>query len=100
MTDSDEYQGWSNRETWALNLHLSNDHGLYDMVNEWAGEARRDASKLAEIAKDRLETLLDPGQYRDEFGGEQPDGLAMMAREVGSLWRVDWHEFAEAWLED
>ena len=24
-----EYNGWPNRETWAVGLHLDNDYGLY-----------------------------------------------------------------------
>lgn len=34
---SDEtYQGWANRETWAFNLHWSNDQGFYNETLEQA----------------------------------------------------------------
>jgi hypothetical protein len=95
------YQGWSNRETWAVNLHLSNDQGLYDQVNEMAEEVERDPFKLANRLQDFVsDELLSPDWYRDELGTAMPDAVIGIAREIGSTWRVDWNEIAKAWLED
>jgi hypothetical protein len=33
-TNTEEYNGWVNRETWATVMHLSNDEGLYDKCLE------------------------------------------------------------------
>ena len=30
----EEYNGWTNRETWATALHINNDQGLYEAVQE------------------------------------------------------------------
>jgi len=35
--NSNEYQGWSNYQTWAVNLHLMNDANTYDF---WVNTAR------------------------------------------------------------
>lgn len=37
MSD-EEYNGWSNRETWAINLHLENNQGDYLVMCEKAKE--------------------------------------------------------------
>lgn len=102
MTD-ETYQGWSNRETWAVNLHLSNDEGLCYEVNEFAEEAK--AAAGWRTLADRLESwvsdeLLSPAWWRDEMGTAMPEGIETMRSEVGSLWRVDWGEIAKAWLEN
>ena len=91
MSD-DTYQGWKNRETWAFNLHWSNDRGLYEetleRAKEWLSE-NEDASDyelgdyIIEYWKDFIE------DYEDSFGSKLPDALAMYRDEVGSWWRVD-----------
>lgn len=34
------YNGWKNYESWATGLWIDNDEGLYNMVREWAAEAK------------------------------------------------------------
>ena len=82
---ADNYNGWANRETWALMLWIENDQGL----SEWA----REIAPGGETAvKEWVETLLTPHLYREEFGSEMSEELSMMASDVGSLWRIDWDE--------
>ena len=42
---TDEYNGWRNRQTWAVALHLGNDEGMYEFTCEWASEALGEASE-------------------------------------------------------
>lgn len=93
MTDTETYNGWKNRETWAFNLHWQNDQGLY---NETLEEARRvlEFNSPDELSDRELGSLI-VGYWRDGIteyqaaGGKLYDALAMMRDEVGSWWRVD-----------
>lgn len=112
MSD-DTYNGWTNRETWAANLWLANDHGLYDMVNEWRDELEAEyvsglvedgASYVRNELADRIEQFFDDA-FAGDYGplGDGKSGLTelgSMLYDVGSLWRVNWTEVADAWMED
>lgn len=104
---SEEYNGWTNRETWATMLHVSNDQVLRERAEELALDGAtfrtdRDGAvgRLADVLRYWVESLVNPAEYRAEFGTEQPEGLQLMAADIGSLWRVDWRECAEALLDD
>lgn len=73
MTD-DTYNGWTNRETWALALHVDNEEWLYtesreavrrgmreNWHNVWSdGEPRDLTQPVAEEIKDWWEQTTDP----------------------------------------
>jgi hypothetical protein len=85
------YNGWANYPTWAVNLWLSNDEGLYQeataMTETWS---RGDHPKI--VLADRFKTWV-----RD---GLAPDlGASFAADLLGyALDQVDWLEIADAWL--
>jgi hypothetical protein len=93
---SEEYNGWTNRETWAVNLWVTNDQGLMNGVDEAmrdAYDAEGENYRLDEVYRGVMFDLLDG------------DGLPsretwMMKDDIGSLWRVNWRELAEAWVSD
>lgn len=99
MDRDESYNGWANRETWALHLHLTNDEGLYELVREGVRAAVAVGESGADWLRGFVETLCRPDFYRAEIGDEYPDGLAMMAADVGSLWRVDWDAVAASLAE-
>ena len=100
--DDETHNGWCNRETWAANLHLSNDEGLYcealDITceevaahAEWidrtyaSGTAPRGvtpALKVGEALVDLLNEIDDP----------------MVIGDIGSFWRIDRRELGAAWV--
>lgn len=91
---TETYQGWKNRETWAFDLHWSNDQGLYSMVLEWANEITRSEDDgevsdwdLGEQIIQRMRDMI--ATWKDDTGTDLPKELAMMRDEVGSWWRVD-----------
>jgi hypothetical protein len=113
--NKEEFNGWHNRETWAAALYIGNDQGLNDQAAELLGAAFDKGSLEGETVKDRrragiaragarldewIESLFTRKGYEGEYGGEWPAALADMASDIGSLYRVDYYEIAEALLED
>lgn len=126
--NKEEFNGWSNRETWAANLYIQNDQGLIDEITErlsiafdrGAAELRGSVlddpgsiegstpadrrsfgiSRAARSLENWLETILTGAGYREEYGSEWPHALQAMAADIGSLYRIDHREIAEAILED
>jgi hypothetical protein len=76
---NEDYNGWTNRETWAVGLHLSSDQDLQD-------EAKGMNSKQLEEFVDQLH----------EVSLETPENdlLRNMFIDIGSRWRVNWKELA------
>jgi len=90
------YEGWSNYETWAVNLWLSNDELSYRTVMEWAresraGEDRHDYDEPRFRLADRLKETLEE---------DMPDLGASMWSDLlrAGFAEVDWTEIAESWL--
>ncbi|MGA9761208.1 MAG: hypothetical protein WBQ14_02140 [Gaiellaceae bacterium] len=97
----DRYNGWTNRETWACHLWLTNTETLY----RWAEETARiyGVDGLKEGLELLQETTIDS---KDPFIYVEEAGLVIYARDarlalgdIGSLWRVDWGDVAEAFRE-
>ena len=103
MAREDTYEGWANRETWAVNLWLANDKPLYDDVRHLAQVAREstDGGPERDAVYD-LEARIR--EYVEEFVlGDDPMGTLGGIRTdllTGALGKVDYREIAEAWLED
>jgi hypothetical protein len=112
MADSnnDEYQGWTNRETWAASLHLSNAEWLYngarDVVTDALQAAGSDAgpftagNALEGWVTDIVDAHHETQDDKTTVGPcrENPD-ITMMDREVGSWWRVNWREVADGLMD-
>lgn len=94
------YEGWSNRETWAIKLHWDNNEGDY---NFFTGEAKRfknsgrSISEFADFLKDTAEEIQDIVINRPEEASKE---ARLFILDVGSLWRVDWDEIADAYYDE
>tara|TARA_B100001146_G_C16163651_1_gene426879 strand:- start:660 stop:1007 length:348 start_codon:yes stop_codon:yes gene_type:complete len=99
------YNGWSNRETWAWNLLVSNDQHLQEhFVEVCVGERKDRCAKGLEYpvvtmkyaVGDWLENAFNELIYEDDELSH-PVELAFR-REVGSFWRINWSEIGEHYV--
>jgi len=95
-----EYNGWSNRETWATKLWVDNDEGLYYHAKDMAsGYGNEDKRGLADGLEEWITELLDMEQVFTAPPAQRK-ALIMMSSDIGSLYRVNWYEIAESLLSE
>jgi hypothetical protein len=88
----EEYNGWVNRETWAMALHLSNDEGLYMTCVDLVGDdPMRGAQSIESSVTDWFDWVL--------CENDAPEWIRNMVADVGSLYRVDWLAVAKSFVE-
>lgn len=107
MNAIQEYNGWTNRETWATALHINNDQYLQETASDYALTAwtehaedneERSATSIDCLA-DTLESWITEDLLTVEnIAGNQ--GLFSMLTDIGSLYRVDWYEIAESFISE
>jgi hypothetical protein len=99
----EEYNGWKNRETWAAKLWIDNDQALYEIAREYAQEEIQGHDEGEEINAYHLGQTFK-GWIEDDLltleniAGNQ--ALFNMLTDIGSLYRVDWREIAQAFIDD
>ncbi len=91
MSDSG-YNGWTNYETWAANLWLTNDEGGYNWLVENAEECVSDAEGEKEAAAGDLAHRLE--SFHDEFYPEVSGLFSDLLRSAYE--RIDWREIADS----
>jgi hypothetical protein len=100
----DNYEGWTNRETWALVLHLDNDQTLHEAVYDYTDTAleehKEEDSREALLCHCLSETLRmwieEDLLTFDNIKGNH--SLWLMLTDIGSLYRVNWREVADYFL--
>jgi hypothetical protein len=91
----EEYNGWTNRETWATALHLNNDQGLYETVRDWAvSNWEEQESEAVTVLSESIEDFVT------ELVESDWDGVKFMRSDIGSLYRVNWREIAESFISE
>lgn len=93
MSD-DKYNGYANKETWALCLHIDNDESLQ---NHWRERAKK--CTFGRLITDLEKWVTELRQLVLE-GENTTKEARMLIEEVGSIWRVDFYEVAKAISEE
>lgn len=93
MTNEQDYNGWTNRETWATALYINNDEGLQSPILE-VTQQHTNTRELADEIQAFIEEVLD-------FDNVSSNRTAFnMLTDIGSLYRVNWYEIAETFMDE
>jgi hypothetical protein len=98
----DTYNGWKNYPTWAVNLWLSNDEGLYNEARERAQCCADDLEVPSYFNAEQALRFSVADMLKEWVTDDlAPDlGASFAADLLGyALDCVDWHEIADAWIE-
>ena len=105
--ENEDYNGWTNRETWAVMLHLDNDQALqhdymelYEQVSKEDNnsEVLTDEQNVIYQYEDQLREwitdILHPNYWLDH-NMKIPEWTINMMVDSGSLWIVNWKEITD-----
>jgi hypothetical protein len=93
MTTQDKtYNGWTNYETWLVNLWIQNDEDLYSQLHDMVVTV-----DTLFAAKEILMAWMD-NEY-DTYVEHAPHGLFQDLLR-GALAEVDWYEIAKDWRDE
>jgi hypothetical protein len=90
----DEYNGWTNRETWAAHLWLTNEESLYHEATAFGATLNGTADDTR--TREWFEGLINHLWKCVKDGTPLPFNAEAMLRDIGSVWRIDWRELAAA----
>lgn len=95
MSTDTTHNGWANRETWCIALHLDNTEWMHATACEMASPrnlyAENYAGTIREWVEEAHALIFYPVPGDPEIA---PEVRAMLA-DVGSLYRVDWDEIEQ-----
>ncbi len=95
----EEYQGWSNRETWAVRLHWDNDPVTDEVFRDSAKSFKEQDLSSTAFA----DHLQEEAEVMQSHVINDPDRATQEERlftaDVGSLWRVNWQEIADSYYD-
>ena len=91
--NNEKYNGWTNYETWVINIWVDNDEEIYltirDIINsyDWTGKTYELSKVLQEWYDKKVEKLgLENGVMHDLL--------------TGALSAVNWYELADHYITD
>jgi hypothetical protein len=101
MSTDEKYNGWTNYETWVVNLWMGNDEGSCSYWEEMAQEAYDRAEGDNTFTREEQATLDLSRLMQEEFEENCPEVTVMWADLLSSaLSEVNWYEIAEGLMEN
>ena len=101
--ESKDYNGWSNRETWATNLHITNDQYLYETAIDYTKQEIEGHDKAEVINPYHLGETLRDWIENDLLTFENVSvnkELFNMLTDIGSFYCVNWREIADNFIQE
>ena len=108
MAEDKRYNGWTNYETWNVNLWIDNEEGSQSYYSELALSAYNDAEADDTFTREERATLDLSATIKEEYENAMSDWLKESGKQC-SVWadllgaalcEVNWHEIAEDMIED
>lgn len=106
MSEDKSYNGWTNYETWAVNLWLENEEGTYRYWRAQA-ESHLTEDQACDEVRDGIWTTDEAAKFnladqlKDEVENDSPISEASLYSDLlnAALSEVNWPEVAESFLE-
>lgn len=99
--NTQKYNGWTNYETWLVNLWMDNEEGSQSYYSEKAQEVYDSAQADAPFTREERATLDLADMLKDEYAEAVPEVTGLWADMINAaLSEVDWHEIAEHYIEN
>ena len=97
-----EYNGWTNYETWVVNLWMDNEEGTYDYWREVAQEIHNDLEEPTNgLTKMDEAIYLLSDRLKDYHEENRPELPGVYGDLIGAaLSEVNWEEIAKHLLEN
>ena len=100
-----KHNGWTNYETWVVNLWMSNDANAYEF---WREQARRHKENVAEcdVMKDDVWADAAAVDLAEQLKADAEEGRPEIEASVyadlltAALSEVNWIEIAKHWIAD
>lgn len=105
------YQGWTNYETWAVNLWLDNEEGVHDYWRERAQECWNEATPTSYSTREEEAVGLLAHAIKDHHTDTVTEGCGIFHPDYGTssvfhallgaaLSEVNWGEIAKHFIEE
>lgn len=95
------YNGWTNYETWAVNLWLDNDEGSQDFWREQAQECWDEAAPTSYSTREENAVRHLSDRLKDYHEEARPEVDGMYGDLIdAALGAVNWREIAKHYVED
>jgi len=107
------YNGWTNWETWCINLHITNDQGWNDqkeqIIEEWwdnqcheGNNPKKELHDLANTIQEWCEEDFEMLKEDMDAPHHKPSSFPLIFSDIiqGFLSNVNWFELAENWTEE
>jgi hypothetical protein len=104
MNEDKKYNGWTNYETWVVNLWMSNDQGSDEYYRELAQETYNRADSEKSFTRDEVAIRNLADTLEGEFDERQSElvGVTGVFADLlnAAISEVNWHEIAEHYIAD
>ena len=96
FNEKEGYQGWSNYETWAFNLWLTNEQSSYEYYKELANELMTEYDDRKEV----IYKLSDRMKFETEQGNPLEEASLFSDLLSYSISKINFDEVAKGFLEE